>query len=771
MARLIFDPIFNSWFAVAFVSAVLLAAHFFLWLTRLAQGGSHGCRRVRFIMLRLCAEALLIIAITRPMLEVPTSSNTDAVLPVLVDSSKSMVLSDKNNRSRWEEQNTLVKAIYDQLSRLAVGLKLKFYCYDSVVEEIQDPSSIGSNGVKPNGNLTDISRAIKDPIDRFSSRSILGIVLLGDGVHNPYSGDSGNRAQSATTQSSGSTEDPSEAAKRLGDLGVPLWVIPIGEPEGRNVSEDVAIQYIPELFTVYSGTEFEFEFTVKAKSLEGREIPLTVWLQKLDQPDRQRVELANRVIVPASSNESTSISIPLLLSEIGCYQLKVEVFPQDGESVTSNNSQISFVKVLSGGGRIQYLANGPDLECTYISRSLRQQSGVSFERINISGGSNSVGLTNPELKPKTDRLDAIVLGDLEAADLDCVDWESIAEAVKSGVGLLVTGDGSAIFSGKTNNPLLTDILPVSWLGEPVFQEGGASSHKFSIRRADHPITSIGSTKGLRSDQEDFWELLAPLNQFSGFIAAKEAPGVRVLLETSESRPILVIGQYGKGRVAVFTEGSTWKWWRSGAESVHQRFWRQLLLWVSMRREVNDSVAKIELERRRFNLGDTIDWSVIAPAGAKPATIEVNNLDSGVVASLEGNLVLNTGTDLTRTTGHFVALNPGVCRVLVRDEFGNSICSEFFLVGATESELEATNPGHPLMRRLANETSTCGGEVYMPGQIEHLIRKIVKLHKDSVLYETKLYSFSNDPAISWLILASFVFALAGDWFFRRRLGLA
>jgi hypothetical protein len=771
MARLIFDPIFNSWFAVAFVAVVLLAAHFFLWLPRLADGDSRGCRRLWFIMLRICAEAVLIIAITRPMLEVPLSSPTDAVLPILIDSSKSMVLSDKKDRSRWEEQNTLVKAIYDQLSRLAVGLKLKFYFYDSVVEEIQDPSSIGSNGVGPIGNLTDISRAIKEPIDRFSSRSILGIVLLGDGVHNPYSGDSGNLAQSETTQSAGSTEDPSDVAKRLGTLGVPLWVIPIGEPEGRNVSEDVAIHYTPELFTVYSGTEFEFEFTVKAKSLEGREIPLTVWLQKLDHPGGQRVELASRVIVPASPNESMSISIPLVLSEIGDYQLKVEVSPQDGESVTSNNSQISFVKVLSGGGRIQYLGNGPDLECTYISRSLRQQSGVSFDRINISGGSDSVRLTNPELKLGTEGLDAIVLGNLEAADLDCVDWESIEQAVKSGVGLLVTGDGSAIFSGNTTNPLITDILPVSWLGEPVFQEGGASNHKFFIRRADHPITSIGSTNGLRSDQKDFWELLVPLNRFGGFLAAKKAPGVRVLLETSESRPILVIGQYGKGRVAVFTEGSTWKWWRSGAELVHQRFWRQLLLWVSMRREVTDRVANIELERRRFNLGDTIDWKVTAPAGANPAIIEVKNLDSGVVASLEGNRVLNSGSDLACTTGHFIALTPGVFRLTVRDEIGDNICSEFFLVGTTESELEAANPGHPLMRRLADETSTCGGEIYMPSQIANLIKKIVQLHKDSELNEKKIYSVANFPSVSWLILLIFVFAVTTEWFFRRRLGLA
>jgi hypothetical protein len=181
MARLIFDPIFNSWFAVALVAVVLLAAHFFLRLPRLADGDSRGWRRAWFIMLRLCAEAVLIIAITRPMLEVPTSSPADAVLPILIDSSKSMVLSAKKDRSRWDEQNTLVKAIYDQLSRSAVGLKLKFYCYDSVVEEIQDPNSIGSNGVRPTGNLTDISRAIREPIDRFSSRSILGIVLLGDG--------------------------------------------------------------------------------------------------------------------------------------------------------------------------------------------------------------------------------------------------------------------------------------------------------------------------------------------------------------------------------------------------------------------------------------------------------------------------------------------------------------------------------------------------------------------------------------------------------------
>lgn len=771
MTRLIFDPIFNSWFAVAFVSVVLLAAHFFLSVPHPAGEATRGFRRVWFIMLRLCTEAVLIIAITRPTLELATSSPADVVLPILIDSSKSMVLSDQENRSRWEEQNELVKDIYEQLSRLSDGLKLKLYCYDSLVKEIQDPSSIGSNGAKPSGKLTNISRAIKDPIDRFSSRSILGIVLLGDGVHNPSSGTSGNLAHSEATNGSGPTEDPSDAAKRLADLGVPLWVIPIGEPEGRSVYEDVAINYTPESFTVYSGTDFEFEFTVTAKLLEGREIPLTVSLQNLDHPDGQPVEIASRVIVPKSPNESMSISIPLMLSEIGSYQVKVQVSPHSGEAVTSNNSQISFVQVLSGESRIHYLDNNPDLESTYISRSLRQQSGVSFERINISGGGNSDRLTNPELKIGTERLDAIILGNLEAADHDRVDWESIEQAVKSGVGLLVTGDGSAIFSGKTTNHLIKEILPVSWLDEPVLREVSDSNQNVFIRQANHPITSFGSKNGLRSDQKKFLELLVPQNRFRGFLTPKEAPGVQVLLETNESRPILVIGQYGKGRVAFFTEASTWKWWRSGAESVHQRFWRQLLLWLSMRSEVTNSVANIELERRRFSLGDSVGWKVTAPAGAKVALIAVEDLEGRIVASLEGNRFLNTGQYLACTTGNFVASSPGVFRLLVRDEIGNNICSEFFFVGATESELETITPGHPLLRRLANETSTCGGDVYMPSQIENLIKKIANLHKDLGPNEKKLYSFSTAPVTAWLILLGFVFVSATEWLFRRTLGLA
>jgi hypothetical protein len=60
---------------------------------------------------------------------------------------------------------------------------------------------------------------------------------------------------------------------------------------------------------------------------------------------------------------------------------------------------------------------------------------------------------------------------------------------------------------------------------------------------------------------------------------------------------------------------------------------------------------------------------------------------------------------------------------------------------------------------------------MPSQIENLIKKIVQLHKDSELNEKKIYSVANFPAVSWLILLSFVFAVTTEWFLRRRLGLA
>src|SRR5690606_4968192 len=91
----------------------------------------------------------------------------------------------------------------------------------------------------------------------------------------------------------------------------------------------------------------------------------------------------------------------------------------------------------------------------------------------------------------------------------------------------------------------------------------------------HPITRLTNP----GNNAEVWQELKPLRGANRFVAPKIAPGVEVLLESPDTDPLLVVGAYGQGRTAVFAGDSTWQWWGQGRSDAHQRFWRQLMLWL------------------------------------------------------------------------------------------------------------------------------------------------------------------------------------------------
>ena len=123
----------------------------------------------------------------------------------------------------------------------------------------------------------------------------------------------------------------------------------------------------------------------------------------------------------------------------------------------------------------------------------------------------------------------------------------------------------------------------------------------------HPITRLASP----SENETVWQKLTPLNSVHKFDAVKQTPGVRVLLETPGPNPdpVLVAGEFGRGRVLAFGADSTWLWQMHGFEKEHKRFWRQVILWLVRRDDLVRGDVWVKLEQRRFNPGSKVQITV------------------------------------------------------------------------------------------------------------------------------------------------------------------
>ncbi|MEL6898137.1 MAG: hypothetical protein AAFP90_18720, partial [Planctomycetota bacterium] len=145
------DPIFGSVWLVLLLAVAVVAL---LWCVPPRSVGMTPRRRRTLLALRSVAALCLLLAMLRPAMVRRDQRPTPATLPVLIDTSRSMLLSAGDGGSRWNVQ----KRVWDVLNK-SLG--------DSVVSGTSTRSgsdlemtSNSSQGAKSNGPSADESLAV-----------------------------------------------------------------------------------------------------------------------------------------------------------------------------------------------------------------------------------------------------------------------------------------------------------------------------------------------------------------------------------------------------------------------------------------------------------------------------------------------------------------------------------------------------------------------------------------------------------------------------------
>ncbi len=101
-----------------------------------------------------------------------------------------------------------------------------------------------------------------------------------------------------------------------------------------------------------------------------------------------------------------------------------------------------------------------------------------------------------------------------------------------------------------------------------------------------------------------------------FVAVKDAAGVRVVAESDAGQPLLVVGEYGRGRVVAMAGDSTYRWAMQGFDAAHRRFWRQVILWLVGREDREQDQVWVKLAQRRFQPDARVTFTagVNSPSG-------------------------------------------------------------------------------------------------------------------------------------------------------------
>lgn len=768
MNRFVLEPIFSSTLGMLVIAGMLLSLP---WIVPVA-GRMVTLRRRRTLQwLRTGCVLFVLLAMLRPTLIRTESQPSSAALAILVDRSQSMTLPADEARSRYEVENQVLQQLLSQLSDFDDSLDLRLLSFAAQTRELTlGPEVMNELKAAPDGNETRIGTALFSAVRAAGGKPLAGVILIGDGVEM-------RSASGADAHETASTSDDNEqgGARLLASLDVPLFTVPTGPPGDLQQLRDIEIDGLPESFSMFSGNESSIDFVVRTRAMSGTNVKLNLSLQRED--GSKPFEVATRIVTPTESDQAAAQKIPVVAPEPGRYRLTVKAEPQEGETLLTNNAQVAFVDVRKGGGRLLYLEGQPRPEQLFLLRALRR-----FPDLQVTY--RWLALDRPEQWPISlgglltgERFDLIIIGNLPAAAIGDEQLQQIQESVGKGSALLMIGGPQTFAAGGYATSKLAQALPIKL-------DASLTDHAESIIAVPtqaHPITQLAVDPSLAAQQK-FWSGLPKFVGSNRFADARIAPGVQVLLETPDEEPLLVVGEYGSGRVATFAIDSTWRWWRQQQSESHRRFWRQMMLWLLNRDGTDDQLIELRLAHRRIPQEQAIEYQIIQSGNeqlsAKELHVEVLQAGKVVEAARAEPLETSLQSGDASIAGKLAGLAPGVYQLAVskvtpsgQSESNTPLAVVSFQVVSNDGELRQPYADHVYLSQLASLTSAAGGAMFMPNETDQLISDIKQLRRRSEAPIAKKYRIADTPATAWPLFIGITALLAVEWYLRRRWGLA
>jgi uncharacterized membrane protein len=756
--KLVIEPIW-SWPLVLLAFAGLLAVVLLTYPQRVRHLPA-GYRRV-LLGLRLLAVALLGMAMLRPALQLEKTDKKQAVLIVIGDTSRSMNTLD--GPGGITRRQALLKTIADAdkpLKALAEEAEIRFFDFAEELTPVDKPAA------KAEGNQTAIGTALESLLRETQSKRIVGVLLMSDG------------AQRAVAPND---VDPRAMARRLGELQVPVYTVPFGGSGLSGSTLDLAVEDLIVDPLVFEKKTVPISAKVRLLGAAGRK--LTVRLLVEDRGGKRPGEAGEMKVPPASANakpidrietNENSALIPVELSYVpllpGEFKIAVEIVPLDGELRTANNRQETIISVRKGGINIAYFDKvRPEQK---FLRIVNTSDKIQLDWQPVRSGSfQALTEIDPQLFERG-RYDAYIIGDVPADVFGPKLLKELAARVEEGAGLMMTGGYKCFGPGGYARTPLDDLLPVA-MNPAEVQPGDEISPDLHYLE---PLKMLPTRRGLQhfvlrldtpSQNQERWEALASLEGANKLRRKNDL--VEVLAETPEGVPLLFANEVGRARVMAFAADTTYQWVLAGQGEAHQRFWRQVILWLSRKEMDEDQPVWVRVEPRNFAPGTPVGLTF----GAR--TLEGEPLpdakfDVEVLKPGGARQPLAPRRSGTENTADFTDSNtPGDHWARVSATHNNRLLGfdawTRFIIDSRDLEMDNPAADLALLEEIAALT---GGTSMPPEQFTSFLERLLAgdgLRKLEVTHLNRITLWDN-----WPFLLVFVGVMSVEWFLRKRRGL-
>jgi len=711
-------------------------------------------KRATLIALRAVVLLLLLAFVFRPVILLPPHGSRDAIVPVVVDASRSMRLHDAEGESRIARASALLNG--DILPALQREFRPELF---TVGEQLTPADAAKVATLAADAQRTNLADAIAAVRERYRGQRVAGIVLLSDG---------------------GETGRP--AASISGDAAaIPVFAVGIGSPDGLRDREVVGITagdprldqasvdlHVTAISSGFGRTPFQVRLLANGQLLEARRV------------------------VPSADGSPIDEAFTVSPDPLAPTVYTAEIPADDAEAAAENNHRSVLVNPAGRKRRVLVLEGAPGFEHSFMTRALARDPGLEIDSI-VRKGKNAEGqdtffvqagqgrtsalLTGfPARREDLYAYDALVLANMEGDFFTRAQLAMTADFVaERGGGLLVLGGRSFTQRGLTGTPLET-ALPVE-LGDrrgalvrtalertgAADVAAGAPNNKLVVTPEGevHPIMRIGANA---AESRKLWAALPPLASSAPLGGPRAGATVLAVTTTPAGGllPVVAVQRYGQGRSMIFAGEASWRWkmMASSTDRSYEFFWRQAARWLAGPSPDPIEVRVTDSPEPREPIDVSVDARDAAFAPVADATVAATL----TVPGGETHPVALRSDSRGRYAGSFTAPAVGLYRLHADARRGSTslgAADKWFYVGTAEREFADPRLNEPFLRRMARET---GGRYVRAADARRVLAWLRDAVPQTIAPERR--DLWHRPSV----FAVIILLLSGEWILRRRWGL-
>jgi len=680
--------------------------------------------RLALVVLRLLALWLFLLAAFKFSIAWTDKQVEKPILALLIDQSASMAVR--------QERSTQLHQVLHQLPLADLeDFQVVPFAFGSKLRPLTGPPI---DSLALTDDATDIDGALQSLVRLFISRNLAAIALFSDGNYNR----GGNPARSA------------------GQLGVPVFSIPIGSEQE---APDIAITRIEANAFAYCEESSVIEVEVANRGFGRRSTQIAL--------KHGSTTLAAETFTLPADRSQRRIPLHFAPGQPGRYKLTVEIPPLAGEETAQNNRRTLYIDVLKSRLQIQLIAGAAMPDISFVRQQLnlnkRYQNRAAVEAGNGRFLGGELNLPNDAALAEIDLL--ILLNWPTAASSEAVIAKIVQNVRLNKISLLLMlGPDSKL---ERLHELETD-LPIRSQSAAIAET--AVYAVLAPEGSRHPITASAETS------DNLWNRLPPLSaKHSDFTVW---PDAQVLLSAQHdsqqsgspnnkpNAPLLVVRQTDRLKSAALLAYAGWRWHLmmandQGGPTPFAMLIDRLTHWLEQ--EQIDKTVRLQTDRALYGIGEPVNAQVrVFDAERQPLDAQVN-----LALYQDGKLLEEKSADPVKTGMFERSIYPDRAGdfVLIASAQLNSHAlgsdTTAITVGETAVEMIHTSLNRPALASLAHLS---GGQIVAADSLD-LLPHILPRHTiiRSATHERELW---RHPIVLFLGIA----LLSLEWIIRKRCGM-